>query len=279
MDCGRLFQLAFRGARSAPCLPRAKMHCSQHYGCSSGCPTRPSSAIVASVRSGFLKQQGIGQTLEPGFLREHNPIVRHTILRRRRTLEDAGLLERIGVKVHPDPEAPTDAYTGVEFSGLGLLKNLPFDLAYRAAEAFTRALQRRTKAGGFMKTLFLQRICSSFASGRITASRMLRREVLEDEEQLNEMQEALSVLTPEEVGYLSTIIKELSRSEARDPKVGAVRYFLTEHPLKARPGWSTAALSLASTTIPLIRWERSWQSRCPESPWVFMRGRAEAGFS
>jgi hypothetical protein len=92
------------------------------------------------------------------------------------------------------------------------LTNLPFDLAYRAAEAFTRALQRRTKAGGFMKTPFLQRICSSFASGRITASRMVRREVLEDEEQLSEMQEALSVLTPEEAGYLSTIIEELSRS-------------------------------------------------------------------
>jgi DNA-binding Lrp family transcriptional regulator len=184
---------------------------------------------VASVRSGFWSSRGIGQTLEPGFLREHNPIVRHTILRRRRTLEDAGLLERIGVDVHPDPQAPTDAYIGVEFSGLGLLTNLPFDLAYRAAEAFTRALQRRTKAGGFMKTVFLQRICSSFASGRITASKMLHREVSEDDEQLSEMQEAVSVLSAEEAGHLSTIIKELSRSEARDPKLAAVRYFLTQH--------------------------------------------------
>jgi hypothetical protein len=106
---------------------------------------------------GFLQQQGIGQALEPGFLQEHNPIVRHTVLRRRRTLEDAGLLERIGVDVHPDPEAPTDAYIGVEFSGLGLLTNLPFDLAYQAAEAFTTALQKRTKVGSFMKTMFLQR--------------------------------------------------------------------------------------------------------------------------
>jgi hypothetical protein len=44
---------------------------------------------------GFLEQQAVGQALEPGFLREHNPIVRHTVLRRRQTLEDAGLLERI----------------------------------------------------------------------------------------------------------------------------------------------------------------------------------------
>jgi hypothetical protein len=122
-----------------PCLPRARIHCSPRCGCSSGFPIRLSSATVASVRSGFCSK-GIGQALEPGFLQEHNPIVRHTVLLRRRTLEDAGLLERIGVDVHPDPEAPTNAYTGVEFSGLGLLTNLPFDLAYQAAEAFTTAL-------------------------------------------------------------------------------------------------------------------------------------------
>jgi superfamily II DNA or RNA helicase len=178
---------------------------------------------------GFLEQQAVGQALEPGFLREHNPIVRHTVLRRRQTLEDAGLLERIGVDVHPDPEAPTGAYSGVEFSGLGLLTNLPFDLAYQAAEAFTVALQRRTKAAGFMKTMLLQRICSSFASGRSTAAKMLNRELLEDEEQAREMDEALSALTPDEAGHLRTIVQELSRPEARDPKVAAVRYFLTEH--------------------------------------------------
>lgn len=178
---------------------------------------------------GFLEQQAVGQALEPGFLREHNPIVRHTVLRRRQTLEDAGLLERIGVDVHPDPEATTGIYTGVEFSGLGLLTNLPFDLAYQAAEAFTAALQKRTKAAGFMKTMLLQRICSSFASGRSTAAKMLRREVFEDEEQVRDMEEALSALTPDEAGHLRTIVQELSRPEARDPKVVAVRYFLTEH--------------------------------------------------
>ena len=55
------------------------------------------------------------------------------------TLEDAGLLERIGVEIHPDPYAPPGTYPGVEFSDLGLLTNLPFDLAYKAAEEFTAA--------------------------------------------------------------------------------------------------------------------------------------------
>ncbi|MDE2058549.1 MAG: DEAD/DEAH box helicase family protein [candidate division NC10 bacterium] len=178
---------------------------------------------------GFLEKQELGQALAHGFLREHNPIVRHTVLRRRQTLEDAGLLEKVGVDIHPDPDAPAAAYTGVGFSGLGLLTNHPFDLAYRAAEAFTDALQKRTRAAGFMKTLLLQRICSSFASGRSTAKKMLRREVLEDEEQTKLIEEALSALTPEETGHLRTIVEELSRPEARDPKLAAVRYFLTEH--------------------------------------------------
>jgi ERCC4-related helicase len=40
--------------------------------------------------------------------------------------------------------------------------------------------------------------------------------------------EPLSALTPNETGHLRTIIEELSRPEARDPKLAAVTYFLTE---------------------------------------------------
>ena len=183
---------------------------------------------------GFLERQTVGQALEPGFLREHNPVVRHTIVRRRQTLEEAGLLEKIGVDVHPNPDAPTTAYLGVGLSGLGLLTNHPFDLAYHAAEAFTEVLKHRTKAAGFMKTLLLQRICSSFASGRSTAEKMLRRETLEDEEQPKLMQEALSAITANEAKHLQTIVEELSRPEARDPKLAAVRYFLMEHRTEGR---------------------------------------------
>jgi superfamily II DNA or RNA helicase len=177
---------------------------------------------------GFLEQQAIGQTLEPGFLKENNPVVRHTILRRRKTLEDADLLERVGVDIHPNPEAPVTAYSGVGFIGLGLRTNYPFDLAYQAAEAFTTVLQKRTKVAGFMKTLLLQRICSSFTSGRSTAQKMLAKEVIEDEEQAKQVQEVLGAITVEEAGLLQTIVDELSRPEARDPKVAAVKHFLTE---------------------------------------------------
>jgi ERCC4-related helicase len=109
------------------------------------------------------------------------------------------------------------------------MTNHPFDLAYKAAEAFTAALKRRTKAAGFMKSLLLQRICSSFASGRSTAEKMLRRELFDDEEQMPLIADAISSLTAEEAGHLRTIVEELSRPEARDPKTAAVRFFLTEH--------------------------------------------------
>jgi len=183
---------------------------------------------------GFLERQAIGQALAPGFLQEHNPILRYTVLRRRQTLEEAGLLEKVGVIVHPDPGSSSIAYAGVGFDGLGLLTNLPFDLAYRAAEDFTAALKQRTKAAGFMKSLLLQRICSSFASGRATAEKMLRRDVLDDEEQAKVVEDALSALTPTEAKHLRTIVDELSRPEARDPKVAAVRYFLTQHRSEGR---------------------------------------------
>jgi ERCC4-related helicase len=80
-----------------------------------------------------------------------------------------------------------------------------------------------------MKTLLLQRICSSFASGRSTAEKLLRGEGLEDEDETPVLPETLSSLTAAEVVHLRSIIEELSRPEARDPKLSAVTYFLKEH--------------------------------------------------
>ena len=184
---------------------------------------------------GYFEKQDVNQTLAPGFYRQHNPIMRHTVLRRRQTLEEAGLLERIGVAVHPLVDAPASAYPGVGFSDLGLLTNHPFDLAYQAAEAFCMALQQRSRAAGFMKTMLLQRICSSFASGMATAARILERESFEDEEQPRLFQDSLQTLTSDEADFLRTIIDELSRPEARDPKLNAVLSFLTRHFSEDKP--------------------------------------------
>lgn len=167
--------------------------------------------------------------LEDHYFRQHNPIIRHTVLRRRDTLEEQGLLERVSADVHPAPDAPAGTYQGVAFDGLGLHTNTPFDLAYKAAEEFTRLLGQRTNAAGFMRSLLLQRICSSFASGRSTAKKLLARQVLDEDEDSAVLLKATDGITAPEANALKVIVEELARPEARDPKLDAVRYFLLEH--------------------------------------------------
>ncbi len=180
----------------------------------------------------YPAQQTVREALAPMFFRDHNPVVRHTVLRQRQALEDDGLLERIGVTVHPAVGASANTYGGAPFQGLGLLTNYPFEQAYEAGENFAKAMRRRQQGAGLTKAILLQRICSSFASGKATAERLLRRERLDDAgdgELPTSTEEALKTLTSEEAAYLRVIVEEFSRSEAHDPKLGAVRYFLTEH--------------------------------------------------
>ena len=225
----------------------------------------------------FFAQQSVLQTLSPGFYQQHNPIVRHTVLRRRQTLEEAGLLERVAVDVHPVPNAPSTEYPGVHFDGLGLLTNHPFDLAYQAAVDFTDALMKRTKAAGFMKSLLLQRICSSFASGRSTATKMLRRVLLEDEEQAARLLDQLSSLTPAEAGHLSTIVEELSRPEAHDPKLAAVRYFLTEHRTDGKT-WLEHGCIVFSQYYDTAHWIASELAKTlPDEPVAVYAGTGKSG--
>jgi superfamily II DNA or RNA helicase/DNA-binding Lrp family transcriptional regulator len=191
--------------------------------------------------------------LDGGFFRLNNPIVRHTVLRKRQRLEEEGLIDRVGVTIHPSPQAHGGAYEGPAFVGLGLMTNHAFDLAYEAAEDFTEELAKRTKAAGFMKSLLLQRICSSFASGRSTAEKMLARTVLEDEEDAQLLLDALDGLTPKEAKHLQTIASELSRPEARDPKLDAVRYFLTSHRVDGKT-WLEHGCILFSQYYDTARW-------------------------
>jgi superfamily II DNA or RNA helicase len=178
---------------------------------------------------------------DKSFFKNNNPILRHTVLRRRDVLEDMGLLEKVAVDVHPDPKAAWGTYPGLALDGLGLMTNLPFNRAYEAAEEFTKLLGLRTKAAGFIKNMLLQRICSSFAAGMSTAQMMLDKRPIEDEDDLEGLENALDGLSEPEAACLQTIVAELSRPEARDPKLGAVNYFLDEH----RTGMAPAAKTWA----------------------------------
>lgn len=182
----------------------------------------------------YLEKQSIAQTLSDDFFKENNPIIRHTVLRRRSTLEEQGLLEKVGVDVHPIPDAAVGTYQGIIFEGLGLMTNHPFDLAYEAAESFTNLLRQRTNSAGFLKTLLLQRICSSFKSGIKTAEKILSHQSLAQNDDDFQEESVLRDLTPEESTQLTIIINELNRPEARDPKLNAIKYFLMEHRIEGK---------------------------------------------
>ncbi|MGP6151636.1 phospholipase D-like domain-containing anti-phage protein [Priestia flexa] len=169
----------------------------------------------------------LSECLDPNFFKENNPVLRHTVLRKRKQLEDDGLLEKVGVNTHPATQNLTQYQS--RFVGLGIPTNTPFQVAYEKAEEFSKLLQSRTKAGGFMKSLMLQRICSSFASGLKTAQKMLKHSIPnEEEDHIEEAEHILSEMTPAEVACLKEIETQLSRAEAVDSKFNTVKWFLTE---------------------------------------------------
>jgi superfamily II DNA or RNA helicase len=199
-------------------------------------------------------------TQDKSFFKNNNPVLRHTILRRRDVLEDMGLLEKVAVDVHPDPKAPLGTYPGLALDGIGLMTNLPFNRAYEAAEEFTKLLGLRTKAAGFIKNMLLQRICSSFAAGMSTAQKMLDKRPIEDDDELVGLDNALDGLSEPEAACLQTIVSELSRPEARDPKLSAVNYFLDEYRTGVSPDaktWAEHGCIIFSQYFDTAKWVAS----------------------
>lgn len=162
-----------------------------------------------------------------GFMPRNNPILRHTVLRKRSTLEEMGLLDRIAVDIWPSESDPAPM-----FSGMALDTTADFDNAYAAAVDFTTALQQRSKAAGFMKGVLHQRICSSIASGVATATRLLEKRQITPVEGEDEVTHQLTLgdlpqILETERFYLERIISSLS-SKPTDPKLEAVLHFLIE---------------------------------------------------
>ena len=176
----------------------------------------------------LVQNMWLSECLEPDFFRLNNPVLRHTVLRKRKQLEDEGLLEKVGVNTHPILKK-SYLYQS-RFVGLGISTNTPFEVAYKQAETFSQLLQKRTKKGGFMKAMMLQRIYSSFASGRKTAQRMLQHTGFseENDDDSDDVAHILSEMTPAEAVCLREIVTQLSRPEAVDSKLDTVKWFLTE---------------------------------------------------
>jgi hypothetical protein len=164
------------------------------------------------------RQQGLA------FFQQHNPFVRHIVLRKRRTLENQGLLKKIAVEVYPQSGHATPG-----FEGRALVTSAAFDEAYKAAVAFGEALRKRDRAAGITEKLMQQRICSSFASGLATARALLAKCPLEAEADADEFidEDAAPDLVGAERAQLTRII-ELLEPMTSDPKLETVKRMLID---------------------------------------------------
>lgn len=157
------------------------------------------------------------------FQRE-NPFIRHIVLRKRVTLEDAGLLPRIGVDVHPDRQLSREVHQfNSLFEGKALRTSEDFRQAYAEARHFGKALAESGKGSGFMKNLMEQRICSSITAGLNTARALLEGRTVEEESD-DELIE-IKAETSAEKAVLERMIARLEHIE-EDPKLNAIIHYL-----------------------------------------------------
>ncbi|MBE9176755.1 helicase [Synechocystis salina LEGE 06155] len=159
------------------------------------------------------------------FFQRHNPIVRHVILRKRTVLEEAGLLPKVGVDLHPDLTKCKDPNTfTILFQNQALRTDENFEEAYEAAKDFGCAYGKRVKGAGFMTNLMQQRLCSSCVAGINTARKLLDGHAMEDES--DELFDELIDVVSAEQEALERLIAALERIQAEDPKLKAVKHFL-----------------------------------------------------
>lgn len=213
------------------------------------------------------------------FLGQHNPLGRHVVLRRRKTLEEAGLMDRVAVDLWPqEGDAPA------LFADGAVITPHYYDLAYEAVEAFTQAMSQRVKAVGFMKTMLLQRICSSVASGLSSAERMIEtreNQILEAnadaDEEVTEFLEGLADagelhVLDAEIARLREVIGLLEGERAEDPKGRAVLHFLRDR------GWLELGCIIFSQYYDTSYWVAGLVSAAfPEEPVGLYAGLGRSG--
>ena len=176
-------------------------------------------------------QQSFDEAFQAGgVLKRNNPLVRHTVLRRRKTLEDAGLMPRIAVRIHPNDETRQSRFKGKAIETTGV-----YDEAYACIKRFEQAMRSRDKKTGFIGKMMLQRICSSYVAGYNTAKAMIERrneliderddpEFLDEAEKVGE--DAMLAAIALEVGELETVVDLLRDRLDEDPKAKVVDHFL-----------------------------------------------------
>jgi SNF2 family DNA or RNA helicase len=193
------------------------------------------------------------------FFQDNNPVVRHTVLRRRRALEEAGLMKPVAVDLHPKPDEPdrrTRAFFGE--TGGAVRATMALTEAFAAADAYTSALMTRNRGAGFLKSLMLQRICSSSTAGLATTLAIARKSGLadagdavapaklaaDDDDEMFDLAD-LGEPSPQERESLRQLLGLLREAASAaptggdaDPKLQVLRHYLREvGTVQGRLGW------------------------------------------
>lgn len=187
--------------------------------------TRPLTDLTDDSRE-YLEDELDREISGASFFQRENPFVRHIVLRKRASLEDADLLPRIGVDLHPDRQLAKEVHKfNILFEGNALRTSENFRQAYAEARNFGKALAKSGKGSGFMKNLMEQRICSSIAAGLSTARKLLEGRTLQEEN--DEQEVVLAVDNQEEKAVLERMISRLEKI-TEDPKLQAVVHYLEQ---------------------------------------------------
>lgn len=170
-------------------------------------------SINPSDEGRLLRDNNIKRELRR--LPDHSPYVRRIVQRTRDDLERAGLLPRIEV----------DAFDEI------IPLPSPLHAAYEAAREYCRLLAKRKRGMGFLETLLLRRIGSSFYAGLRTSERLLRNELgteaaeEDDDEETLDVSELLESGEPERQ-RLAEVIDNLRDNLNLDAKFARLKDFL-----------------------------------------------------
>lgn len=193
------------------------------------------------------------------FFQRENPFIRHIVLRKRVTLEDAKLLPRIGVDVHPDRNLAKEEHKfNSLFEGKALRTSEDFRQAYAEARNFGKALSQSGKGSGFMKNLMEQRICSSIVAGLNTARMLLEGRTVQEENDDQTIE--VKAESPDEIAVLERMIARLEKIE-EDPKLQAIIHYLEKEQ------WLEHGVIIFSQYYDTAKWVAdSLAARYPDKP-------------
>jgi len=238
----------------------------------------------AIARLGRPERQRL-RRMAPDLFQNHNPLIRRIIRRTRDYLEK---------QIDPKTGEPMLDHIGVQLFGEGEHEaiSLPPYLrdAYQSAEAFTKALGKRMKGAGFLKTLLLRRVGSTIFAGRKTAEKMLAEwedvEVedaeWEEDETLDSLRSLSRTLTAEEKEHLENFLAALEANQERDPKYVQARYYLFEKVWwdgeVRKTGWLERGVIIFSQYRDSIQWlAEQLTAELPEEPIALYSGPQTSG--